>query len=54
MKQITGTEAEGKVSYADMIALAGAYAVSLTGGPKIAVPVGELSHTHIMCFSNYG
>ena len=41
MAELKGTPAEGQVSTADMIALAGAYAVSKTGGPKIEVPVGE-------------
>ena len=41
MAELKGTPAEGQVSTADMIALAGAYAVSKTGGPKIEVPVGK-------------
>lgn len=41
MKGIKGTAAEGEVSTADMIALAAAYAVRITGGPAIDVPVGE-------------
>jgi L-ascorbate peroxidase len=40
MARIVGTAAESTVSYADMIALAGAHAVSLTGGPKVSVPIG--------------
>ena len=31
------------MSHADMIALVGAYAVGLCGGPLISVPVGESS-----------
>lgn len=45
MKNLKGTAAEGRVSYADLIALGGAYAVSVTGGPTIAVPIGQL-HAH--------
>ena len=41
MTNILGTAAEGVVSYADMIALVGAYAVGLCGGPLISVPVGQ-------------
>ena len=40
MSNIQGTAAEGVVSHADMIALVGAYAVGLCGGPLISVPVG--------------
>lgn len=40
MNNIQGTAAEGVVSHADMIALVGAYAVGLCGGPLISVPVG--------------
>ena len=43
MSNIQGTAAEGVVSHADMIALVGAYAVGLCGGPLISVPVGQLS-----------
>lgn len=43
MSSIQGTAAEGVVSHADMIALVGAYAVRLCGGPLISVPVGQLS-----------
>lgn len=38
---LTGTPAEGKVSAADLIALAGARAVRITGGPDIDVPIGK-------------
>ncbi len=38
---LRGTAAEGRVSYADLVALGGAWAVSATGGPAIDVPVGE-------------
>ena len=41
MENLKGTPAEGVVSYADLIALGGAYAVSVTGGPAIDVPIGE-------------
>ena len=40
MANIKGTAADGVVSEADMIALVGAYAVGLCGGPLISVPVG--------------
>ena len=40
MEKLKGTAAEGRVSYADLIALGGAYAVRITGGPEIRVPVG--------------
>ena len=40
MQNLKGTAAEGRVSYADLIALGGAYAVSVTGGPVIDVPIG--------------
>jgi L-ascorbate peroxidase len=36
-KKLKGTAAEGVVSKADLIALAGAYAVRVTGGPTIQV-----------------
>ena len=42
MKRLKGTPAEGRVSYADLIALGGAYAVALTGGPAIDIPIGAL------------
>ncbi|DBA86813.1 TPA: hypothetical protein ACH3X2_005396 [Trebouxia sp. C0005] len=42
MSHIQGTAAEGLVSQADMIALVGAYAVGLCGGPLISVPVGRV------------
>jgi L-ascorbate peroxidase len=35
---LKGTPAEGVVSLADIIALAGAHAVALTGGPQMQVP----------------
>ena len=40
MQTLKGTAAEGRVSHADLIALGGAYAVSITGGPFIDVPIG--------------
>ncbi|XP_075265762.1 uncharacterized protein LOC142358193 [Convolutriloba macropyga] len=42
MDKIKGTAADGKVSFSDMIALAGAYAVAITGGPKVPVPIGRM------------
>ena len=44
MQNLKGTVAEGRVSYADLIALGGAYAVSVTGGPVIDVPIGMCSN----------
>ena len=41
MLKIQGTAAEGVISYADLIALVGAYAVVLCGGPLISIPIGE-------------
>ena len=40
---LDGTAAEGKVSFADMISCAGAYAVEFTGGPSFMerVPLGR-------------
>lgn len=35
--KLRGTAAEGAVSKADLVALAGAYAVRITGGPAIQV-----------------
>ena len=40
-QDLRGTPAEGRVGYADLIALGGAYAVSVTGGPAISVDIGE-------------
>jgi L-ascorbate peroxidase len=45
MQNLKGTPAEGAVSYADLIALGGAYAVSATGGPTIDVPIGQPTHS---------
>ncbi len=45
MERLKGTPAEGVVSYADLIALGGAYAVAVTGGPVIDVPIGEFSRS---------
>ena len=39
---LKGTPAEGQVSRADLIALMGAAAVAITGGPRIVVPIGRL------------
>ena len=47
MQNLKGTAAEGQVSYADLIALGGAYAVSVTGGPAIDVPIGGSAHSLI-------
>ena len=46
MKALKGTPAEGHVSYADLIALGGAYAVAVTGGPDIDVAVGVMRALH--------
>ena len=40
-KELVGTPAEGQVSRSDLIALAGAAAVAVCGGPRIAVPIGR-------------
>ena len=37
---LAGTPADGAVSAADLVALAGAQAVRITGGPAIDVPIG--------------
>lgn len=44
---LQGTAAEGKVSFSDMIACAGAYAVEITGGPSFLerVPIGRVDAT---------
>jgi catalase (peroxidase I) len=42
MASLKKTPAAGQVSYADLIAMAGAQAVAVTGGPKIRVPVGRV------------
>lgn len=44
-KALAGTPAEGRVSAADLIALAGARAVRITGGPDIDVPIGRQDAT---------
>ena len=41
MANIKGTPAEGLVGWADMVALVGAYAVAMCGGPAISVPIGQ-------------
>ena len=38
--ELRGSAAEGRLSYADLVALGGAWAVRATGGPAIEVPVG--------------
>ena len=38
--ELRGSAAEGRLSYADLVALGGAWAVRATGGPAIDVPVG--------------
>ena len=43
MQNLKGTAAEGRVSYADLIALGGAYAVQITGGPSIDLSIGRLT-----------
>ena len=43
MQNLEGTAAEGRVSFADLIALGGAYAVLITGGPSIDMSIGELT-----------
>ena len=43
MQNLKGTAAQGRVSYADLIALGGAYAVLITGGPSIDVSIGRLT-----------
>jgi L-ascorbate peroxidase len=40
--KLKGTAAENSISKADLIALAGARAVKITGGPVIDVPVGRI------------
>lgn len=40
-QELKGTPAESRVSYADLIALGGAYAVAVTGGPNITVELGN-------------
>lgn len=40
-QELKGTVAEGRVSLADLIALGGAYAVAVTGGPSIKVDLGK-------------
>jgi len=40
-QSLKGTAAEGRVSRADLIALAGAHAVAMTGGPAIDVGIGR-------------
>jgi Peroxidase len=45
---LVGTPAEGAVSAADLVALAGARAVRITGGPAIDVPIGGQLET-FMC-----
>ena len=41
MTSLKGTIAEGRVSLADLVYLGGAYAVAVTGGPSIEVPIGK-------------
>lgn len=42
-QSLKGTAAEGRVSRADLIALAGAHAVAMTGGPAIDVGIDRKS-----------
>lgn len=44
-EKLQGTAAEGAVSFADLIALAGARSVRITGGPDIDVLVGRVDAT---------
>ena len=46
-----GTPAAGKVSAADLIALAGAQAVQMTGGPDIDVPIGKVAFRLLRIFT---
>ena len=48
-QELKGTAAEGKVSLADLVALGGAYAVAITGGPAIKVDLGEESERELPC-----
>lgn len=43
MQELKGSPAEGRVGYADLIALGGAYAVGITGGPTIKINLGQTS-----------
>ena len=40
-QELKGTIAGGRVSLADLVAMGGAYAVAITGGPAIKVDLGE-------------
>ncbi|PNH00090.1 putative L-ascorbate peroxidase 6 [Tetrabaena socialis] len=44
-QDLRGTAAEGVVSDADLVALAGAYGIRICGGPAIAVPIGRPTAT---------
>lgn len=42
MAGLKGTAAEGKVSFADLVMLAGAYSVRVCGGPVVPIKIGRI------------